>query len=127
MTGHAGWMSETEFEEAVADALDEVPQQWLDGLQNVVFTVQPEPTSEQRTQTCQPGQDLLGLYVGVPQPQRSDGYAAVMPDTIFLFSGPIQRNSISKADAVEQIRVTLLHEMGHHYGMSDGRLRELGY
>lgn len=120
-------MSDEEFSEVVADALDAVPQQWLDGLDNVMFTIEAEPSSEQRAQMCGAGQDLLGLYVGVPLTKRAGFYAGVMPDTIYLFSGPILRRSTSRTDAVEQIRVTLLHEMGHHYGMDDKRLRELGY
>lgn len=124
---HPGWMSVEEFEEAVADALDRVPQEYLDGLDNVVFTVETEPSEDQLARNCQPGQDLLGLYVGVSKPRRAGGYFGVMPDTIFLFSGPILRHSINRESAIERIRIVLLHEIGHHYGISEERLHALGY
>lgn len=120
------WMSDAEFEDAVADALDAVPQRFLDRLDNVVFQVEREPTAEQLEEAH--GGDLLGLYVGVALPDRGEGYGlGALPDRIFLFSGPIQRHSRTRAEAVEQIRVTLLHEIGHFFGIDDERLHELGW
>ena len=74
------------------------------------------------------GGELLGLYVGVALPDRGDGYGwGSLPDRIYLFSGPIQRLSRTREEVVEQIRVTLLHEIGHYFGIDDDRLHELGW
>lgn len=120
------WLSRQEFEDAVADALDAVPAQFLDRLDNVVFSVEDEPTPEQLADVGEG--DLLGLYTGVALPDRGDGYGwGALPDRIFLFSGPIQRHSRTRQEVVEQIRVTLLHEIGHYFGVDDARLHELGW
>lgn len=120
----------SEFDDAVADALDAVPQEFLDRLDNVVFQVEDEPSAEQLAQACVAhGEgELLGLYVGIAQPDRGEGYGwGALPDQIFLFSGPIQRQCRTRGEVVEQIRVTLLHEIGHHFGIDDERLHELGW
>lgn len=120
------WLSDAEFEDAVADALDRVPQEFLDRLENVVFHVKHEPTPEQ-LKSADHG-ELLGLYVGVALPDRSDGYGwGALPDQIFIFSGPIQRVSRNRAEVVDQIHVTVLHEIGHYFGIDDARLHELGW
>ncbi|CAM3440027.1 metallopeptidase family protein [Dermacoccus barathri] len=120
------WLSRKEFEDAVGDALDAVPTQFLDRLDNVVFQVEDEPTPEQLADVD--GGELLGLYVGVALPDRGDGYGwGSLPDRIYLFSGPIQRLSRTREEVVEQIRVTLLHEIGHYFGIDDHRLHELGW
>ena len=122
----AVWLSPEEFEDAVADALDRIPQQFLDRLDNVVFKVEPEPTPDQLRSAD--GGELLGLYVGVAQPDRGDGYGwGALPDQIFIFSGPIQRVSASRQDVVDQIHITVVHEIGHHFGVDDARLHELGW
>lgn len=124
------WMTREEFEDAVADALDAVPQEFLARLDNVVFQVVDEPTERQLADACiaHGDGDLLGLYVGVALPDRGEGYGwGSLPDTIYLFAGPIQRHSRSRDEAVEQIRVTLLHEIGHFFGIDDERLHELGW
>lgn len=120
------YLTDAEFEDAVADALDSVPQEFLDRLDNVVFQVEREPTPEQLESLD--GGELLGLYVGVAQPDRGDGYGwGALPDVIFIFSGPIQRVCRTRHEVVEQIRVTVLHEIGHHFGVDDARLHELGW
>lgn len=117
-------LSREEFEDAVADALDEVPQDLLDRLENVVFLIEDEPASDQKPVHG----ELLGLYVGVPLPQRLDSYMyGSLPDRIYLFQGPLTRLSHDRADLIEQIRVTTLHEIGHYFGMDDDRLHELGW
>lgn len=117
-------LSREEFEDAVADALDEVPQDLLDRLENVVFLIEDEPASDQKPVHG----ELLGLYVGVPLPQRLDSYMyGSLPDRIYLFQGPLTRLSHDRADLIEQIRVTTLHEIGHYFGIDDDRLHELGW
>lgn len=117
-------LTREEFEDAVADALDEIPQDLLDRLENVVFLIEDEPTPEQKPEHA----DLLGLYVGVPLPARMDSYLyGSMPDRIYLFQGPLTRHSRDRDELVKQIRVTTLHEIGHFFGIDDDRLHELGW
>lgn len=119
-------LSQEEFEDAVADALDEVPQGLLDRLDNVVFLIEDEPTDDQRG--CTHAGDLLGLYVGIPLPERMDSYSmGSMPDRIYLFRGPLTRMCHDRDELVEQIRITTLHELGHYFGIDDDRLHELGW
>ncbi len=117
-------LTREQFEDAVADALDEIPQQLLDRLENVVFLIENEPTPEQRSGHG----ELLGLYVGTPLPDRMDSYLyGSLPDRIYLFQGPLTRHSRDRAELVEQIRITTLHEIGHFFGLDDDRLHELGW
>ena len=89
---------------------------------NVAILVEEEPTAEQSR-----GAELLGLYEGVPLDRRSvfDGFR--QPDRIFVFRGPLQRHARSRAHLVREIAVTVLHELGHLFGISDERLHELGW
>jgi predicted Zn-dependent protease with MMP-like domain len=118
-------VSESRFEELVADALDELPPELADALDNVVVVVEEWPTAEQlgaRTGT------LLGLYQGVPLTRRGPiSYAGAVPDRIFVFRGPLCALARDEADLVAQVRVTVLHEIGHYFGLDDARLRELGW
>ena len=117
-------ISREEFEEAVDDALDSLPEEIARSLAeaNVAILVEEEPSREQAA-----GTELLGLYEGIPLDQRSvfQGYA--QPDRIFIFRGPLQRVATSREHLVEQIAVTVLHEIGHLFGISDQRLHELGW
>lgn len=113
-------MTSHDFGEAVDDALDSLPDEVARAIAeaNVAILIEEEPP---------PGQALLGLYVGIPLDRRSvfDGYAE--PDRILIFRGPLQRHCRSREDLVAQIRVTVLHELGHLFGMSEERLHELGW
>ncbi|SLN04450.1 hypothetical protein FM106_28195 [Brachybacterium faecium] len=117
-------ISREDFEEAVDDALDSLPEKIARAIAeaNVVILVEEEPTTEQSG-----GTELLGLYEGIPLDKRSvfQGYA--LPDRIFIFRGPLQRHAASREQLVEQIAVTVLHELGHLFGLSDARLHELGW
>ena len=117
-------ISREEFEEAVDDALDSLPDEVARAIAraNVAILVEEEPLPEQSG-----GAELLGLYEGIPLDQRSvfDGYA--QPDRIFVFRGPLQRHAVSREHLGEEIAVTVLHEIGHLFGISDDRLHELGW
>ena len=107
------------FEEIVARALDLVPPELADRIDNVVVLVVDEPP---------PGQRLLGLYEGVPLTARGAGsYAGYLPDTITIFRGPIERMCNTFEELLEQVRITVIHEIGHFFGIGDDRLHELGY
>ena len=118
-------MSLAEFERLVADALDSIPPGLAAEMENVAVVVEDWPSAEQlrgRSGT------LLGLYEGVPLTRRDPiGYAGVLPDRITIFRGPLCERAHDDDELAAQVRVTVLHEVGHHFGMSDARLHELGW
>ena len=107
------------FEELVADALDEIPDELWRLVDNVAVVVR-EGTE---------GSTLLGLYDGVPLTERDAGYGGsmVMPDRISIFRRPILAICDTEAEVVAQVRVTVIHEVAHHFGIDDARLHELGW
>jgi predicted Zn-dependent protease with MMP-like domain len=113
------------FEQLVADALDQIPESLGRLMDNVVVLVENWPTPQQlagRRGT------LLGLYEGIDLTRRSPlSYAGVMPDRITIFQGPISRLARSEAELVALVTTTVIHEVAHHFGISDARLSELGW
>ena len=110
-----------EFDDAVSAALDEVPQGLMDLLDNVVFLVEDEPASDQPD-------DLLGIYEGIPLTERGWGWdAGVLPDRIFLFRGPLSRMCEDREELEDEITITVVHEIAHHFGIDDDRLHDLGW
>ncbi|HMQ25402.1 MAG TPA: metallopeptidase family protein [Acidimicrobiales bacterium] len=106
------------FEELVGDALDGIPEELAGLMDNVAVFV--EDRSRQR--------GLLGRYQGIPLTERDAGYAGmVMPDRITIYRLAICAMCADEAEAVEQVRVTVVHEVAHHFGIDDDRLDELGY
>ncbi len=113
------------FEELVADALDSIPPELGEELENVAVVVEDWPTPEQLDGR---GGTLLGLYEGVPLTERGPlSYAGVMPDHITIFRGPLCELAHDEHDLAAQVRVTVLHEIGHYFGMDDEELHELGW
>jgi predicted Zn-dependent protease with MMP-like domain len=104
------------FEELVADALDSIPEGLGRYIDNVAVFVDDSPAGY-----------LYGLYEGVPLTRREAYGGLVMPDRITIFRRAICRDAASEADVVEQVRKTVVHEVAHHFGIDDARLRELGY
>jgi predicted Zn-dependent protease with MMP-like domain len=118
-------VSRAEFEQLVADALDDLPEGLGRLMDNVAVLVQDWPTRDQVG--GRPG-TLLGLYQGIALTRRSPlSYAGVMPDRIIIFRGPICRRSATADDLVALVRTTVIHEVAHHFGISDDRLAELGW
>jgi len=116
-----------EFEQLVAQALDELPEAIQKMLQNVEVVVSDWPTAaEMRSVGLKPGQLLLGLYRGVPLTKRGSRYGMVLPDKITIFQGPIERVCRTREHVIRQVQRTVKHELAHHFGISDDRLRELG-
>ncbi len=114
-----------QFEELVADALDGIPPELGAEMENVAVVVADWPRPDQ---VDGPNHTLLGLYEGIPLTRRDPiGYGGVLPDRITIFRGPLCARATDEADLRAQVRTTVLHEVGHHFGMSDGRLRELGW
>jgi predicted Zn-dependent protease with MMP-like domain len=88
-------------------------------MDNVVVLVEDEPPPDDP--------ELLGLYDGTPLTERDGGYAGVMPDRVTIFRNPLLRMCLSDAEVVEEVRITVVHEIAHHFGIDDDRLHDLGY
>jgi predicted Zn-dependent protease with MMP-like domain len=110
-------MSRERFEELVADALDEVPAELLQHMDNVVVLVEDEPP--------EPG--LLGLYEGFALTDRGWDYAGALPDRIFIYRNPTLAICETEEDVVDEVAITVVHEIAHHFGINDARLHELGW
>jgi predicted Zn-dependent protease with MMP-like domain len=108
-----------EFEKLVVDQLDLLPDEAVDGLDNVVFVTEDRPEDG--------SMDLLGLYDGVAITHRGNYGFGELPDRIILYREPLLDVSADLAELREQIRVTLVHEIGHFYGLDDEQLHELGW
>jgi len=119
-------ISDQEFQDIIAAAMDSLPPERIEGLKNVVITYENEPTQEQRQQQgIRSGGELLGLYEGVPLTNRGNGYNLVLPDKITIFKNPILRVTRSKSAFASQVRKTLWHEIAHYYGLDHDRIHEL--
>ncbi|MTB72860.1 metallopeptidase family protein [Arsenicicoccus cauae] len=107
------------FDDAVGAALDEVPVALMDLLDNVVFLVEDEPPEELG--------DLLGLYEGTPLTERGWGAEALLPDRIYLYRGPLSRMCDDLDHLRNEVTVTVVHEIAHHFGIDDERLHAMGW
>jgi predicted Zn-dependent protease with MMP-like domain len=114
------------FEELVRRALEALPEEFLRRIDNVDLLVRPWPTPEQVTANrVPPDETLYGLYEGVPLTDRA-GYNMVLPDTITIFQGPMEADCVTSEEIMEEVRVTVVHEFAHHFGISDEQLEEWG-
>lgn len=115
------------FETLVAEALDSLPPDIQEKLENVEVVVEWRPSMAQlRRLGLAPGHTLFGLYEGIPLTGRTSGYNMVLPDKITIFRQPIEAHCGSDEQVRRIVRRTVLHELAHHFGISDDRLRELG-
>jgi predicted Zn-dependent protease with MMP-like domain len=112
-------MTAQRFEELVGEALDEIPPELLDLLDNVVILVEADPP--------QTDPDLLGVYEGHALTSRGWDYAGVLPDRIIIFRNPILDLCRTEEEVVEEVAITVVHEIAHHFGIDDVRLHELGW
>ena len=110
-------MDALSFEERVRAALDSLPPELAKMLDNVAVVVEDEHADDP---------DLLGLYLGVPLTERGSA-AGSLPDTIAIYRRPLEESFPDAAELEREIRVTVLHELAHHFGIDEGRLTELGY
>lgn len=111
-------MSPERFEELVSDALDQIPSELMAALDNVVVFVESRNDEEP---------DLLGLYDGVALTERDSFYAGARPDMIFIYRDALLDMCESEEQLVEEVRITVIHEIAHHFGIDDERLHELGW
>ena len=105
------------FEDRVAKVVASLPQELLDAIENVEITVEDEDPDDP---------DLFGLYEGIPLPERGD-WAGALPDRIRIFRLPLVESFPDPADLEREIRITVLHELAHYFGIDEDRLADLGY
>lgn len=111
-------MDPRRFDQLVADALDSIPAELTVAFDNVVVLVEDRHPDEP---------DLLGLYEGVALTERDTHYAGSLPDTITIYREPLLEMCESDAEVVDEVKITVLHEIAHHFGIDDDRLHELGW
>ena len=148
-------MTDEEFESAIEDALDTIPERFLKALENIEIVMQDEPDEEQLASVDgsawdeEPGWDdegdrgegdetadggvcdgpgeLFGLYEGIALPERGDYGWCEVPDVITIFKGPHERAFDTREQVVKEIGKTVIHEIGHYFGLDDDKLYEMGY
>ena len=120
-------MDRERFEWFVVKAVEDLPEEFLTRLQNIDVVVEGYPTSSQVTRAgLRHGQTLLGLYEGVPQTRRGGHYGLVPPDKITIFQKPIEARCRNNTEIITEIQRIVKHEIAHHFGISDSRLKQLG-
>ena len=112
-------MTRESFEELVSQALDRIPSELTRVMDNVAVFVEDEPPADDP--------ELLGLYEGTPLTDRGEWYAGVLPDRILIFRNPILGICEDEDHVVEEVAVTVVHEIAHHFGIDDARLHALGW
>ena len=110
-------VSEDRFEQLVVEALDEIPEGLARRMDNVAVVIADRGADP----------DLLGLYDGIPLTERDDYGGLAIPDRITIYREPIVAMCATEEEVVEQVRITVVHEVGHHFGIDDDRLEELGW
>jgi len=117
--GHVLEMTREAFEELVSQALDQIPPELTRVMDNVAVFVEDEPSADDP--------ELLGLYEGTPLTDRGEWYAGALPDRITIYMGPTLRYCETQEGVVDEVAVTVVHEIAHHFGIDDERLHELGW
>ena len=120
-------LSDEQFDKLITRAMDELPQEYIKGLNNVAIVMADTPTEEQvvKMKLRENNSILLGLYEGIPLTQRGNAYTFVLPDKITLFKHSILRVVRNEQQLFEQIKRTLWHEIAHYYGLNHNRIHQL--
>ncbi|MCC6314445.1 MAG: metallopeptidase family protein [Thermomicrobiales bacterium] len=113
------------FERLVARAIDELPPDVLAQLENVEIVIEDEPAPRQMAR-ADDADALFGLYEGIPLTERDSAYGMVLPDKITIFRGPLERSFRSPSAIAREVRITVAHELGHHLGLDEDRLEDIG-
>lgn len=120
-------MNRSRFETLVAEALNSLPPEFHEKMENVDVVIEAWPSRDDlETAGLAPDETLLGLYEGVPLTERTTHYGLVLPDKITIYQGPVEACCRSEDEVRDQVRRVVMHELGHHFGISDERLWELG-
>ena len=131
MARDATWVArrarQRRFHQLVQRVIDTLPPEIQELLAGVAIVVQDEPDAAQlRESELDDGDELFGLYQGIPRTERGSGYTLVTPDRITIFIGPLTRACATRRELEEEIRTTVLHELGHHLGYGESGLEALG-
>jgi predicted Zn-dependent protease with MMP-like domain len=119
-------LSDEQFDHLISRAMNELPQQYIKGLNNVAIVYADAPDEHQAKKArLREGSILLGLYEGIPLTQRGAGYSGVLPDKITLFKYPILAVVRSHEELFAQIKRTLWHEIAHYYGLNHDRIHQI--
>ena len=119
-------MERKRFEQLVAEALASVPRRFRDAMKNIAIVVEDEPSSELLDEMdIEPPDTLLGLYQGTPLTERTWAYGNTLPDRVLIFQGPHERDAEDEDDLVVAIGETLIHEIGHYFGLSEEEIQEI--
>ena len=125
-------VTDQEFDEIISNAMNELPEDYIAGLNNVAITYENDPSPEQRKKLkLRCDQTLFGLYEGIPQTRLPaaisalSGNVMVMPDKITIFKNPIRRSSADLNEFKRQVKHTLWHEIAHYYGLDHDRIHEI--
>ena len=113
------WIPPREFERLVEEALELLPPRFAELVQNVAVVVEDEPSSDDLDLLEEDADELLGIYRGVALPHRTHDMLPMLPDQIAIFRGPISRISRTRREAMHEIRDTVIHELGHYFGLHD--------
>lgn len=120
-------MQRSDFEQLVRDAITTLPGEFKKVLDNVEVTIEDAPTKQQLQRLHMRGNmTLFGLYEGVPKTKRGSNYSLVLPDKITIFQSPIEQYYINEEQMAKHVRDVVLHEIGHHFGLSDREIRKAG-
>ena len=119
-------MTREAFEQLVADALSGIPRRFRDAMTNIVISVEDEPSRALlREMEIEPPDTLFGLYQGPPLTERRWDHGNSLPDRILLFQGPHEREAEDDDDLISSIGETLIHEIGHYFGLSEEEIEEI--
>jgi predicted Zn-dependent protease with MMP-like domain len=120
-------MTRDAFKQLVDQALESIPEHFREALKNIAIVIEDEPTIAQLRDVglAPPDETLLGLYEGTPLTERGWGHGNVLPDKITLFQGPIEDDCETEDDVVIAIGETLVHEIGHYFGLSEEEISEI--
>ena len=121
-------MRRRRFELLVVEALESLPPDIVGMMDNIDVVIEDWPSDDELQRAgVEPGHSMFGLYVGIPLTVRNSGYSMILPDKIIIYQGPLEEWYQSFSELVEQVRRTVIHEVAHHFGISDARLAELGW
>ena len=119
-------MTREEFNRLVEEALNDIPPRFKREMKNIAIVVEDEPSPELlQEMEIEPPDSLYGLYQGTPLPQRSWGHGNALPDRISLYRRPIEEDSEDREDVIVAIAETLIHEIGHYFGLSEEEIEEI--
>lgn len=128
MTGRLPKLSSAAFDRVIEEAIARIPPEIRNHLDNVLITVLPEPSQELLAELgFPPDEELFGVYSGVPLPERSPTDPPLYPDTIHIFQEPLEAFCRTREELIEEIEITIVHEIAHFVGFDDDELESFGY